>query len=360
MKNAQNWTKAAFLAAAVAPFLCGGCFSYAGKATYSESLSSVPARINPKDRYCIVEVREERHSENELGQSPPSASSAQARLETRLPDWFSSDADAVPVIVVSRSSTESTPFHLLPFSWLTGAMSLCTLGLVPSYGNVCRIRFETELLGAEGIRIPGVPYSGTVWNLAAAKPVLDALWSPSSGWRRYSLVDPKDGSPLPVPDRPIRFDDDDGQKLDAFCASVAQAVQKLTPEERESLRNNDEAWYLDAKLGNRRNRPVGIRKKPPEGETRPPAAPEKHPRIVSQAWNYETRRGWLLLDLSGCKDRNAALAWAREEYLPEYCKTLGTVVSTDALAPAPPPSIRIPEFTTLADGTVLVEFSVDD
>lgn len=360
MKNARNRTRAAILAAAIAPFLSGGCFSYAGKATYSESLSSVPSPNGPADRYFLVEVREERRSENDLGQSPPSSHAAQARLESEVPGWFSSDADAVPIIVLSRSSAAYAPAHLLPLSWLTGAMSLCTLGLVPSYGNVRRIRFETELLGADGLAIAGPRYSGTVWNVTAAKPVLDAFWSPSSGWRRYSFVDPGDGSGLPVPDRPIRFDDDGGRKLDAFCASVARAVQKLTPEEREALRNNDEAWYLDAKRGNRRSRPVSIRKAPASAAAGAPGAGAANgrPRVVSQSWSAETRRGSLVLDLSGCGDRNAALAWARDEYLPDYCRVLGVAVSADDPVSAPAATVRVLGFSTLGDGAVRIEFLV--
>lgn len=338
-----------------------GCASYAGKATYEGSLSDVPARANPSDRYCVIEIREERRSDKELGQSPPVVTAVQSRLETSLPGWFSSGEEAVPVIVRSRSSVEYSPVGLLPGSWLTSVLCLCTLGIVPSYGNLSRMRFETELVAADGPCAPAVSYSATIWYLTAQKPILDAFWSRSAGWRRIAFVQPNDGSPLMVPDRVIRFDDDDGQKLDAFCASVARAVQKLTSEERESLRNNDEAWYLDAKKGNRRNRPVSIRKGAEPGAAKEPAgsvASDGRPRIVSQSWSAETRRGSLVLDLSGCGDRNAALAWARDEYLPDYCRVLGVAVSADDPASAPAATVRVLGFSTLEDGSVRIEFLV--
>ncbi len=347
----------------ISPIFATGCLSYAGKATYDGGVSGIHLRSNPGERYCVVEIREERLSENDLGQSPPSASDAQARLESRIPQWFSSDANAVPIIVRSRSSAEYAPAHHLPFSWLTGITSLCTLGLVPTYGNVRRIQFETELLGENDGCVSSASYAGTVWNVGAVKPVLDAFWSQSSGWRRYTFVNPTDGTPLPVPNRPIRFDDDNGQKLDAFCASVVQAVQRLTPTERKALESNTEAWYVDAKKGNKRNRVVHIVEDTASsavvsksGSVR--EASNNQPRIVSQSWNAATRLGSLLLDLSGCKDRNAALAWARDEYLPEYCRVLGVAVSADNPASAPPATIRIDRFETLPDGNVQIGFTI--
>ena len=350
----QHRIRLGLLLVLISPLFAAGCLSYAGKATYGGSVSSVRSQTNPGERYCVVEIREERLSEKDLGQAPPSVSDVQARLESRIPQWFSSDANAIPIIVRSRSSTEYAPAHHLPFSWLTAITSLCTLGLLPTYGNVRKIQFETELLGENGTCVSSSTYVGTVWNVAAAEPVLNAFWSQSSGWQRYKLVNPKDGTPLP--DTPIRFDSDNGQKLDAFCASVARAVQKLTPAERKALESNIEAWYVDTKKGNVRNRPIPIQKLPKSDAQR---AVNGKPRIVSQSWNAETHRGKVVLDLSSCKDRNAALTWARDEYLPEYCRVLGVDVSADNPASAPAASIQIYSFETLPDGNVQIEFVIE-
>jgi len=363
MRTKANPSRSLLPLIMIVPLFASGCVSYAGKAIYEGSLSNVPARSNPGDRYCVIEIREERRSDNDLGQSPPVVATVQSRLETHLPGWFSSGAEAVPLIVRSRSSVEYSPAGLLPGSWLTSVLCICTLGIVPSYGNLSRIRFETELAATDGPRSPAVSYSATIWYLTAQKPILDAFWSRSAGWRRIAFVQPNNGSPVLVPDRVIRFDDDDGQKLDAFCASVARAVQRLTPEEREALRNNDEAWYLDAKQGNKRNRPVSIRRAPESAASGAPDAgsstTDERPRIVSQSWSAETRQGSIVLDLSGLEDRNAALAWARDEYLPDYCRVLGIAVSADDPASAPASTIRVLGFSTLENGTVRIEFAVE-
>ena len=83
------------------------------------------------------------------------------------------------------------------------------------------------------------------------------------------------------------------------------------------------------------------------------------PQIVSQSWNVETRRGFLVLDFSGCEDRAAALAWVRDEYLPDYCRTLGVAILADEPNAASMAPISILGLSTLSDNTVQVEFSID-
>ncbi len=91
-----------------------------------------------------------------------------------------------------------------------------------------------------------------------------------------------------------------------------------------------------------------------------PSKADRKPRIVSQSWKTETRRGKIVLDPSRCKDRNAALAWARDEYLPEYCRVLGVAAPADNPTSAPAASVQINSFETLQDGNVQIEFSVDE
>lgn len=92
----------------------------------------------------------------------------------------------------------------------------------------------------------------------------------------------------------------------------------------------------------------------------PQSQADRKPRIVSQSWNAETCRGKIVLDLSGCKDRNAALAWARNEYLPDCSRSLGIAVPADNPASAPTASVQIYSFETLQDGNLQIEFNIGE
>lgn len=332
-----------FLVCAV---LVSGCVGVSN-ANFSLSASSVPRIQNTCDRYCLIQIREDRLYRQNVGQTPPPVEEVQRRLEIKFPEWFSSGPDAVPVIALSKTSAPYYPGWYDVVTIISIPVHICTLGLVPMINDASQIDFTTYLETGKGAKTGGADYFGTTFIVLGNPQTLKGFFPESSGWESIS---PEDGSP--------RFDQNKERKLDAFCASVALAVQRLTPEERQALRENNEAWWLDAKMGNRRNRPVSVVKAAPAPEMPTPmAANEGKPRIISQSWDSRTRRGEIMLDLSNV-DREAAVAWIRDEYLPEYCMTLGVAVSADNPASTPSANVRIDEIEDIHGETCKIVFSI--
>lgn len=81
------------------------------------------------------------------------------------------------------------------------------------------------------------------------------------------------------------------------------------------------------------------------------------PRIVQQSWNAETRRGNIVLVVSGCSEEEA-MAWLRDEYLPPYCQMLGVSVSADNPSSNSLAEILIEEVEKLPDGRISVDFFI--
>lgn len=345
MRRCPNF--ALLLPCVICSLACAGCVAVS-TARFGMSAKDVKHLANSGDRYCIVEIREDRLAAKDHGQAPPPAGEVQARLELKFPEWFSSGLDAIPVIAQSRTSAVTTisPHH--PLLVLNGMVGLCTLGIVPYVFEITDMDFATCLCTEGDNRTSPISYGAKTYIVAGNPLTMNKVTFPASGnWR---IISPEEGKP--------RFDQVEERKLDAFCASVALAVQRLTPEERQALRENNEAWWLDAKMGNRRNRPVSVVKAAPAPEMPTPmAANEGKPRIISQSWDSRTRRGEIMLDLSNV-DREAAVAWIRDEYLPEYCMTLGVAVSADNPASTPSANVRIDEIEDIHGETRKIVFSI--
>lgn len=351
MKPNAHRTFAAITLLSTAVVFAPGCIAVS-KVTYGRTLADVPVLANDGDKYCVIEIRDHSDEKRNIGQSAPPADRVMSRLAMRRPAWFSTGSDAVPVIVESLSSA---PYVSRGAGWasvLSAPLFIFSLGGIPGMAMPTRIDYDIALEMPSNKRSKTVPFHAVVWGVMGWKPVVESIWAQCDGWKPYMVQDKAWMEPA------VDFDGDGERKLDAFCAAIALAVQNLTPEEREAVRNNEEAWYLDAKLGNKRNRPVVVRPNPPGSSSDTLATEDRRPRIVSQSWDTSTRRGSLVLDLSGGEDRNAALAWARDAYLPEYCRTLGAAVSADDPSSAPPAQIRIRRTRILPDGTARIEFSV--
>lgn len=345
-----------WIIAAVCAAVATGCVGISS-VKYNVSIPDVPNQTNNGDMYCVIQIREDRvsFSKEDFGQSPESPKTVQARLEKAFPNWFTSSPSAVPIIVESRTSmlkVSETGWGF--FSFL---VSLCTLGIVPSHGIFNEMDFSTRLLVGNGGMPSGVNYHGTI-NGVVGNPITvnETTFPKSRGWKTYAKL----GEARRL-FNPTRFDQDRKLKLDAFCASLALAVQKLTPEERRALRENNEAWWLDAKLGNKRNRPVEVVSGGRAADLEP-SAPElgraaRH-RIVSQSWDAAARKGIVVAALATNAGRDELVSWIRDEYLPDYCQTLGLAVSADDPASASPATIRIDRVAPLSDGTVRLEFRI--
>lgn len=342
----------------VSIILCSGVVALASgcatidKVTFDRTLVEVPKIKNSGDKYCVVAIQDTTDETRNVGQSPPAAEHIMFRLGTECPEWFSQGENAIPVIIESRSSRIYTPDS---WSFLSFLVSAISFGAIPGMSFSSRIDYSIALKQSSEMSMNPVLCHATVWRVVGWKPVIDSIWTRRDGWQPV-IVD--QGTTWNQVESGVNFDRNRKQKLDAFCASIALAVQKLTPEEREALRENEEAWYLDAKLGNKRKRPVSIRQGPRPHPPGDPMVRSGRPRIVSQSWNADSRRGVLTLDLSGCEDREAALAWARQEYVPDWCRTLGLVVDADNPGSAPEADILYLPPGERKDGTVMIEFEI--
>lgn len=314
-------------------------------------VSEVAQAPNRGDRYVIVHMRDADASV--CPEAQELASKAMRKLSVEAPEWFADDPESIPVVAAYRMLPERETYGG-PTMALSGNLWALTLGSFPLFWEHRFRTIETFLF----VKETPVGVNTFEWEskiLSGNFVSMGVMCPKSGGWEDIPLGSSRTLSP------PSKY----GGSLDLICASLVRSIQRLTPTEREWLRNNEEAWYFDAKLGNKRNRPVSIVRNP-EKPTEVPSgglvreAPKNRPRIVSQSWEYETRRGELSFDLSGCEDRDAALAWVRDEYLPDYCRTLGVAVSADDPASASPPTIRIDGFTSLPGGTVRVEFFLVD
>lgn len=337
-----------FLSSALLSLLaCSGCVAVSN-AKFNLSMDDVRPTANEGDKYCVIEIREDRMASKDHGQGPPAAGKVQSNLEAVFPQWFSSGLNAIPVVVESRTSAPSTTdAHYLPYV-LNGMIGVCTLGLVPFIFEENEIVFSTCLCARGDSRTPQAKYRGTTHIWAGNPLTLNMVFPKSRGWKPIEPSDPKP-----------RFDQNEDRWLDAFCASVALAVQKLTDEERTALRENNEAWWLDAKLGNKRNRPVSIVRAEPPPNVAVPALPEaSRPQILSQNWNSGTRTGNVVFRVAGQSTQEETMAWLKDEYLPEYCRTLGVVVSADNPGTTPAADIRVKGVDTLPDGTFRLSFSL--
>lgn len=331
-----------------------GCTGAAVRTTYGLDLAGVGrAAPNRGDRYSIVQIRETEGGTGSERNSPALARNVQARLEQRFPEWFSAGADAVPVIVVSRASPPRTLYGIgaCLSTVVTGLGSLFTLGLIPCRSLVHRMDFQTMLAAEGGGETRFAAYGAETLHVSALPGMLDAFWPEGAGWKR-------------IDERayPAGFELDDEKREEALCASIARLVQMLDAEERDAVRNNDEAWYWDAKLGHKRTRRVAIERatQTRDGGSKMTGLPhlDTHPAIIAQTWETETRKGTLQCDISRCGDGNMAMEWVRNEYLPEYCRMLGVAIAADDPGGAPAADIRIETFETLGDGIVHIEFRV--
>lgn len=331
-----------------------GCTSAAVRTTYGLDFKGMGrAAPNHGDRYYVVQIRETDGGTGAARNSLALARSVQARLEQRCPEWFSDDVDTVPVIVVSRASPPHTSFGIgsCLSAVVTGIGSLCTLGLIPTRSLVHKKDFQTILAVEGGGETHSKAYDAETLHVSALPGMLEAFWPEGAGWKR-------------IEERayPAGFDLDDEKREEALCASIAHLVQTLAPDERDAVRNNDEAWYWDAKLGNKRIRHVDIVRSSQarDGSNGKPvlASIPSHPAIITQTWDNETRSGTLQCDISRCEDRNMAMEWVRNDYLPEYCRMLGVAISADQPGEAPMADIRIEKFEMLDDGSVKIAFRI--
>lgn len=350
MKHAKSICCGAIPAlAALAALLATGCVAVQ-TAKFDVSGSEIPAICNDGDRYCVIKIDEERQSKNERGQSPPPVAKVQTRLAATQPQWFSSKPDAIPIVVKFESSAVRPGVVIGIGVFLQQVVGLCSLGIIPYTFDQERMDFLTSVSFGDGQAAHSQKYAGTT-KIVAGNPLTmnEATFSRSRGWKPIKPTDPKP-----------RFDMNEARWLDAFCASVVLAVQQLSPEERKAVRENNEAWWLDARLGNKRNRPVSIvHAKPASPEPSAPAILEPaHPRILSQNWDSKTRTGSVVFKLSGNATKDEAVAWLKDEYLPEYCQTLGVVASADSPSGTPAADIRINGIESSADDSFSLTFSL--
>ncbi|MBR1836472.1 MAG: hypothetical protein IJ783_04225 [Kiritimatiellae bacterium] len=339
-----------------AQLFLSGCVAAFETARFSVAPGDVPSVANTGDKYFVVRIDEQRIASADMGQSPPGVETVRKTLEERHGDWFSSGPDAIPVMVKYRTSISKgmNAFENISLV-LWYPVHFCSLGLVPIVFPASKMDFETSLKTGPETATHPFAYRGTS-KLAGGNKLTatEALFPESRGWHRYA---PKERG---VVIARTRFDIDERAKLDAFCASVALAVQRLTPEERKALRENNEAWWLDAKLGNKRNRPIAVVK---ESAPDTPVAPDRRsgrPRIISQEWDSASRSGKVCFAVDSDTEMKTATAWLTDEYLPEYCRTLGIVVSADDPASAPPPAIRVGKPAKMPDATYVIRFSVGE
>ena len=340
----------------VTHLLFTGCIAAFETTRFDLSAGNVPSAVNGGDRYCVIRIDEERLATADMGQSPPSVEEAQSRLAAQYPRWFSSGEDSVPVVVKFQSSAfRNVDGGESLVSALWYPIHFCTLGLVPFSFPSSKVDFGTSLsCGPEKATEP-VRYTATAKIAGGQKLTTnDATFPASRGWRRIDTKNLNGG----VLSR-ARFDVNKDGLLDAFCASVALAVQGLTSEERQALRENNEAWWLDAKMGNKRNCPVTIVKTAPApAMPAPVAANNGKPRIISQDWDSKTRDGTIVFRLEDRTARDDAMKWLRSEYLPEYCRTLGVVVSADDPTGISEADIRFDGIEELPDESVRLKFHI--
>lgn len=345
MKLAKSIYFSAF--PALLALLATGCVAVQ-TAKFDVSSSNVPAIRNSGDRYCVIRIDEERQSKNERGQSPPPVAKVQARLAATQPEWFSSGVDAIPIVVHIRSSGIHGSMTFLFF--LENMAGTITLGLIPYTFDKELMDFSTDISCGNGRMTGNSSFTGTT-IIKAGNPLTmnEATFPKSRGWKPIKPTDPKP-----------HFDQNADRWLDAICASVALAVQRLTPEERKALRENNEAWWLDAKLGNKRNRPVSIvHTEPASAEPSAPAPLESiHPKILSQSWDSRTRTGSIVFKVADRAALDEGVAWLRDEYLPEYCQTLGVTVSVDSPAGTPAADIRVDGISPLENDSFLLNFNL--
>lgn len=302
---------------------------------------------NPSDRYVVVQMRD--IDDPNPPEAERLAAKAMRKLSTGAPAWFADTPDSIPVVVGYRMLMERETYGVaMPLSGILWAL---TLGTFPHFWEH-KVREVQTFLLVRGTPVGSNSFEWKSKILSGNFVTMGILCPRSEGWENVPLSSSRTLAP------PTRSDG----TLDLMCASIVRSVQRLTPTEREWLRNNDEAWYLDAKKGNRRNRPVAIvenresaRPIPTGGLVR--EAPKNRPRIVSRSWSAETRRGALVLDLSECGDRDAALAWARDECLPDYCRALGIAVSADDPS-STPGAIYRSLGESFENGVLTVEFEV--
>lgn len=317
--------------------LCGCSAKYLETQQYS--LDNIPQKENYGKGYCIIKVVSGNYSLTEE-QSKFVANEAMTILKRKVPNWFTDDENSVPIIVSHEYNTQKETLY--PVLWITW-ISLPTLFTIPTHLEDVYLH-KISIIGKGGSRLKQLDYEwklkGTVCNPVSACFYSDE-WENKVPSLHNSLS-------------PNYID------IKRICGPIAYAVQSLTPMERRLVENNDEAWYLDAKYGNKRSKTISIKedKDTNDGTTLGVDISKKYSSsfVNTQEWDYNTNDGYVIVSLPDFTDVEAAQQWIINDYLPEYCSLLGVATTGERQSNSGKPKIKVLDIKIGENDTLRVDF----
>lgn len=320
--------------------LCGCSAKFLEKQQYS--LADIHQTENYGKKYCVIKIVSRNKTLSEA-ESKYIAKEAMSVLKRDAPNWFSDDENSVPIIIshYSKGYKDTFPF---PVVLQTAFLSLPTLFTIPSHLKEIYLH-EISIIGKGNSSLKQLDYEWR-WDVVTVNPVSGIFYGdkwkneqPKSHYLSTNYID-----------------------IRRICGPIVYAVQSLTPTERRLIEQNDEAWYLDAKYGNKRNKKILIKEDDnSEGSiTLLGASAKKYSSssVKAQAWDYNTMKGYVVVSLSDFPDVETAQQWIHNIYLPEYCALLGIATTGERLSDSDNPIIMILDINVDEDNTFRVDFEL--
>lgn len=323
--------------------LCGCSTKYLETQQYS--LDNIPQKENYGKRYCVIKVVSEDITLSEE-QSKEIAKEAMSILKRNASNWFADDENSVPIIVSHHSKPAPTPDSGILDIFSAMFISVPTFLTIPTVFDDCIMLHKISIIGNGGYYLKQLDYE---WKLKSSEVNFISKSFFSSEFTDYK---PKIHEMLSSDYADIR----------RICGPIIYAVQSLTPMERKLVEQNDEAWYLDAKYGNKRNNRINIK----ENENTEDSiillgtSEKKYSSslVKAQALDFNTMKGYVTVLLSDFTDIETAQKWIHNTYLPEYCEMFGIVTSGEHSNNSNKSKIKILELKVGEDNTFRIDFEL--